>query len=83
MRRRDAARITAARALPEDTLCAYLVTTHGRVTPLCWQTVRKSSLGDGRRTDIEIALIERLGRAIAPEVAITLLADRGFGNPSL
>jgi hypothetical protein len=67
---------------PDDhmTLCAYLVTTHGRATPLCWQTVRKSSLGEGRRTEIEMALIERLGRAIAPEVAITLLADRGFGN---
>jgi hypothetical protein len=63
-----------------STLCAYLVTTHGRATPLCWQTVRKSSLGNGLRTDTEIALIERLARAIAPEVAITLLADRGFGN---
>lgn len=65
------------------TLCAYVVTTHGRATPLCWQTVRKSSLTNGRRTEVEIALIERLARAIPPEVAITLLADRGFGNKSL
>jgi hypothetical protein len=65
------------------TLCAYLVTTHGRATPLCWQTVRKSSLGNGLRTETEIALVERLARAIAPEVAITLLADRGFGNQRL
>jgi hypothetical protein len=64
-------------------LCAYLVTTHGRATPLCWQTVRKSALGNGLRTDTEVALIERLSRAIAPEVAITLLADRGFGNQRL
>src|SRR5690606_22552597 len=35
------------------------------------------------RTDTEIALIERLARAIPPEVAITLLADRGFGNQVL
>jgi hypothetical protein len=65
------------------TLCAYVVTTHGRATPLCWKTVRKSSLGDGARTEMEIALIERLGRAISPDVAITLLADRGFGNQVL
>jgi hypothetical protein len=64
-------------------LCAYLVTTHGRATPLCWQTVRKSALGNGLRTDTEVALIERLSRAIAPEVTITLLADRGFGNQRL
>jgi hypothetical protein len=66
-----------------STLCAYVVTTHGRATPLCWKTVRKSSLGDGARTEVEIALIERLGRAISPDVAITLLADRGFGNQVL
>jgi hypothetical protein len=65
------------------TLCAYVVTTHGRATPLCWKTVRKSSLGDGKRTEVEIALIERLARAIRPDVTITLLADRGFGNQVL
>lgn len=65
------------------TLCAYLVTTHGRATPLCWQTLRKSSLGNGLRAETEVALIERLARAIPPEVAITLLADRGFGNQRL
>src|ERR1700691_3585318 len=27
-----------------STLCAYLVTNHGRATPLVWQTVRKSEL---------------------------------------
>jgi hypothetical protein len=65
------------------TLCAYLVTTHGRATPLCWQTLRKSLLGNGLRAETEIALIERLARAIAPGVAITLLADRGSGNQRL
>jgi hypothetical protein len=65
------------------TLCAYVITSHGRATPLCWKTVRKSSLGEGVRTEVEIALIERLARAIPPNVAITLLADRGFGNQVL
>ena len=65
------------------TLAAYVVTTHGRATPLAWQTVKKSTLGDGQRTEIEHALIERLAGAIDPEVAITLLADRGFGDQKL
>ena len=65
------------------TLAAYVVTTHGRATPVAWQTVKKSSLGDGQRTEIEHALIERLAGAIDPEVAITLLADRGFGDQKL
>jgi hypothetical protein len=30
-------------------LCAYLITSHGRATPLCWQTIRKSELA-GKRT---------------------------------
>jgi hypothetical protein len=65
------------------TLCAYVVTSHGRATPLCWKTLRKSDLGDGLRTDTEVALIDRLARAIPPDVQITLLADRGFGNQVL
>jgi hypothetical protein len=65
------------------TLCAYVVTTHGRATPLYWKTVKKSALTDGKRTRLEFALIEEMGRTIAPEVEITLLADRGFGNQKL
>ena len=70
---------------PDDhtTLCAYVVTTHGRATPLCWTTHKKSHLTDGERTAAEHALIERLSRAIPPNVSITLLADRGFGDQVL
>ena len=35
------------------TLCVYLVTTHGRATPLAWQTVKKSTLKN-RRTEYEL-----------------------------
>lgn len=70
-------------ASDHSTLCAYVVTTHGRATPLCWKTVQKSTCTDGLRTEVEVELIERLARAIPPEVAITLLADRGFGNQVL
>lgn len=64
-------------------LCAYVVTTHGRATPLCWKTHIKSKLTDGARTDSEHAMIERLARAIPEDVSITLLADRGFGDQVL
>lgn len=67
---------------PDDqtTLCACVVTTHGRATPLAWKTYKKSTLTDGARSEAEHALIERLGAAISPEVSLVLLADRGFGS---
>jgi len=61
------------------TICAYVVTTHGRATPLTWKTVRKSNLA-GRRSDFENEIVERLHGAIPSDVAVTLLADRGFGD---
>jgi len=64
------------------TLAAYLVTRHGRATPLVWQTVKKSTL-EGRRNAYEYELIERLHSYLDEEVAITLLADRGFGDQKL
>jgi len=70
---------------PDDhtTLAVYVVTTHGRATPLAWKTVKKSSLGDGERTQHEHDMIDRLACAIPPEISITLLADRGFGDQKL
>jgi hypothetical protein len=64
------------------TLAAYLVTRHGRATPLVWQTVKKSTL-EGMRNAHEYALVERLHSYIDEDVAITLLADRGFGDQKL
>lgn len=64
------------------TLCAYSVTRHGRATPLIWKTHKKSAL-EGHRTQWEHDLVEELHRAIRPDVAITLLADRGFGDQKL
>jgi hypothetical protein len=64
------------------TLAAYLVTRHGRATPLVWQTVKKSKL-EGMRNAHEYALVERLHSYIDKDVAITLLADRGFGDQKL
>jgi hypothetical protein len=64
------------------TLCAYAVTRHGRATPLIWKTYRKSDL-EGHRTQWEHDLVVQLHCAIDPKVAITLLADRGFGDQKL
>jgi len=64
------------------TLCAYVVTSHGRATPLTWKTVKKSTLA-GKRNDYEYEVIERLHGALAPDVAVTLLADRAFGDQKL
>ena len=64
------------------TLCAYLVTTHGRATPMVWQTVLKSELR-GRRTGIEHTMIERIHGWLDADVRVELLADRGFGDQKL
>ena len=64
------------------TLCAYLVTTHGRAMPLAWKTVKKSRLKT-HQTALEEEMIERLHGWIPPTTGVTLLADRGFGKQEL
>jgi len=64
------------------TLCAYVVTRHGRATPLAWNTVKKSTL-KGTRNDREYELVEWLHGAMAEDVNVVLLADRGFGDQKL
>jgi hypothetical protein len=64
------------------TLAAHLITNHGRATPLLWLTVPKTTLA-GQRNDHEYRVIERLHGCVAPNVRITLLADRGFGDQKL
>jgi Transposase DDE domain len=64
------------------TLCAYLMTRHGRATPLVWKTVKKSTL-KGTRNGHEHALVELLHEAIDDDVDVVLLADRGFGDHKL
>jgi hypothetical protein len=64
------------------TLAGYLITSHGRATPLIWMTVSKATL-EGKRNDHEYRLIERLHECVAEDVKITVLADRGFGDQKL
>ena len=65
-----------------STICAYLITRHGRATPLVWKTVQKSTMA-GKRGSYEIELLDVLGEALPGEVRITVLADRGFGDQKL
>jgi hypothetical protein len=63
----------------QTTICLYLITRHGRATPLVWKTVRKSALA-GRRNGYESEVIEQLYGNLSSDVRVTLLADRGFGD---
>jgi Transposase DDE domain len=64
------------------TLCVYLITNHGRATPLYWKTVLKSKL-KGHRTAIEHEVVTALDASLAEGVRVHLLADRGFGDQKL
>ena len=63
----------------QSVLALYLVTRHGRATPLVWKSVYKNTLKNNRFR-YETELIELLHGALAGDVAVTLLADRGFGD---
>lgn len=65
-----------------STIALYLVSSHGRATPLVWKTVDKSKL-KGRRGEWELAVIERLHAILSAGVDIMVLADRGFGDQAL
>lgn len=66
----------------QATIALYLVTSHGRATPLIWKTVRKSELKN-RRNEYEAEVIERLHGILPEDIKITVLADRGFGDQKL
>jgi hypothetical protein len=59
------------------------LTSHGRATPLLWKTVSSKDLSDGGRNDAEDLLLLRLKSAIADDVRVTIVADRGFGDAAL
>ena len=65
-----------------STLALYLVTSHGRATPLLWLTVTKSELKD-QRNDHEDRLLVKLREVLPPDVEVLVLADRGFGDKKL
>ena len=66
----------------QSTIALYLVTKHGRATPLLWKSVMKSEL-KGWRNEHEDALLERFREVVPPTTQVTVLADRGFGDQKL
>ena len=64
------------------TLALHLVTRHGRATPLLWLTVDKDELKN-QRNDFEDVCLSRLKALLPENVAVTILADRGFGDVKL
>ena len=67
----------------QTTLALHLITGHGRATPLLWLTVGKDELKN-TRNDFEDLCLSRLKAKCLPDgVAVTILADRGFGDIKL
>jgi len=66
----------------QATLALNLVTGHGRATPLLWVTVWKDELAE-QRNDFEDACLLRLKQLVPSGCAVTILADRGFGDHKL
>jgi DDE family transposase len=66
----------------QTTLAFNLVTTHGRATPLLWLTVWKEELAE-QRNAFEDACLARLRQLVRSDCAVTILADRGFGDHKL
>ena len=66
----------------QSTLALHLVTRHGRATPLLWLTVDKDELKN-QRNDFEDLCLSRLKALLPDGVAVTILADRGFGDVKL
>ena len=62
----------------QSTLALYLVTNHGRATPLLWKTFVKSDFKD-KKNGYEEEVLKRLHDLLPPGVKVTILADRGFG----
>lgn len=63
----------------QATICLYLITRHGRATPLIWHTVYKSTL-EGHRNGYEDEVLDCLKSALPEGVRAMIIADRGFGD---
>lgn len=66
----------------QATLALSRVTNHGRATPLLWLTVLKDELKN-QRNDFEDLCLAHLAKGLPAGVAVTILADRGFGAAKL
>lgn len=70
---------TAFASDEQATLSLNLLTTHGRATPLLWQSVDKIRLKNNRAR-YEDQILSRLKDVLPTDVKVTLIADRGFAD---
>lgn len=61
------------------TITLRLVTTHGRATPLLWQTVSAIGL-KGNKNNHVFALLDKLRALVPDSCQVIVLADREFGT---
>lgn len=66
----------------QATLALSLLSGQGRSMPLLWRTVRLSQL-EGGRPGVQVALLRRLRQVLPRGVAVTIVADRWFGDCAL
>ncbi|MBU1534739.1 IS4 family transposase, partial [Myxococcota bacterium] len=61
------------------TISLYLISNHGRATPLIWKTHDTRTLKNNRN-DYEDELLKDFIKVLPDDVHVTVLADRGFGD---
>jgi hypothetical protein len=66
----------------QATVMLSVVTTQGRATPLVWKTVSKRGL-KGKRNGYEDDVLHQLRNILGPDVKVTVLGDRAFGDVEL
>ncbi len=66
----------------QATIMLSLLTRHGRASPLVWLTVDTATLKD-RRNEYEYQVLVRLAEALPADIAVCIVADRGFGDQKL
>ena len=64
------------------TIMISIVTRHGRATPLVWRTMQKHEDKEQRNRH-EDEVLRRLREMLAPQIQVTILDDRGFGDQKL
>ncbi len=66
----------------QTTIMLSLMTRHGRATPLVWLTVETATLKN-HRNEYEYQVLVRLADALAADIEVCIVADRGFGDQKL
>ena len=66
----------------QATIMLFLLSRHGRATPLVWLTVDKAALKN-RRNGYEYQVLVRLAEILPADVRVRIVADRGFGDHKL